>query len=283
MIGARASFALILALVAGCGSGTQSTKQRATEVCTGVEQLQMGALTLPPPSRAPPGMQVMWENGSRFVYVDGTCRYWALPPLPRWAEVRTGVLTPLEEQALISRLRYESWSGWAGELHPGSGLLDADVVILSEGMRPPATVLCFGGCIGAPVPPELQGVAGGLADLAAELWSAGVPVSGDVWFVLVREEVSELPVQYWDWPLAADASGLAIGELEASELAWGHGHRASAADADALRALRAEFASSPVAELVPHLPIKDARGDRYKLFLRDAMPYEDEAGLIRPH
>ncbi len=70
-------------------------------------------------------------------------------------------------------------------------------------------------------------------------------------------------------------------ELEASLLAWGFGRVASGSDADALRALRAAYRETFEASVLYHLPVKDSQGNRYRLFFRDTIPYEDGWGLIR--
>lgn len=276
-------FLVILVVVTlGCGHNA-SPSTSPLNICTGRERLELSAVSLPLPARAPPGMQVMWENGHSFVYVDGSCRYWALTPQDVWAEVRTGQLTADAERSLLARVRYESWHSWVGEHHPSSIANDADIVILVPGMRAESTVTCFEGCGSAPVPSELQATARDLGQIATDLWMTGNPVTGDVRFVLVREETSEVPIQYLEWPLAIEPSTLSISESEAAQLSWGRGQIASNQDADSLRALRAGFRDSPLVGLVPHIPVKDSNGFRYKLFLRDTIPYEDETGLIRPN
>lgn len=245
----------------------------------------MGTLYLPPPARTPPGMQVMFENGSSFVYVDGTCRYWAWTFATEhfWSEVRTGVLEPHAERDLIARLQYAAWRGWSGDHHSRAGVFDADLLVLMPDMTIDKMVRCFDGCVDEPTPAPLRAVASQVRDIAGDLWALGAPVSGDVRFVLVREEVDAIPlITYYDWPLSIDPSSVAIGEIEAAMMAWGGGRLASRTDAHALRSLRATYRDTSTAEWLPHVPVKDREGNRYHLFFRDTIPYEDEQGLIRP-
>ncbi len=224
----------------------------------------------------------MFENGAWFFYVDDSCQYWARTPGGAWAETRTGILTSTQELALAARLGSSTWGAWAGEHVPRDGIYDADLIALMPGMQLDSMILCFGGCGGEPVPPGLQTAASEIMPIAAELWSTGVAVTGDVRYQVVREETDPLPVDYLDWPLGFSASDVAISELDAARASWGQGRSATGTDAASLRALRQQYLGSTTPELVPQIPVKDANGDRYKVFLRDSLPQEDAAGLVRP-
>lgn len=253
-------------------------------LCSGTAsgQLTFGMLALPPPSRVFPGMHVMWENGDSFVYVDEACTYWVLPPGDAWAETRTGILTSPQRLALEARLSSSSWGVWSGEHIPRDGIFDADLMAIMPGMKLDSVILCFGGCGGAPIPTGLQTAAAEIRPIAAELWAIGVAVTGGVRYQVVREETDPLPVDYLAWPLALSASEIAISEADAARVPWGQGRSATGTDAASLRALRQQYRSTTTPELVPQIPVKDANGDRYKVFLRDSLPQEDVAGLVRP-
>ena len=275
-------FALGVA-VAAVACATNRDQEPAGHLCagTGTSQLSFGALSLPPPARVVPGMHVMFENGSSFFYVDDSCHYWAKTPADAWSEVRTGVLTRTQELALAARLGSSNWDAWAGEQVPRDGISDANLLVLMPQMSIDSMIMCFGGCAGEPVPAGLQTAAAEVSVIAAELWASGAAVTGDVRYFVVREEFP-VPVPYLDWPLALNVSDIATSELDAASGSWGRGRSATGPDAASLRALRSQYLSSTTPELVPHIPVMDANGDRYKVFLRDSLPQEDASGLVRP-
>ncbi|MFP2912283.1 hypothetical protein ACLESD_46130 [Pyxidicoccus sp. 3LFB2] len=48
------------------------------------------------------------------------------------------------------------------------------------------------------------------------------------------------------------------------------------------RHLRARYAAHPISTNYAYVPVKDAAGRHYQLYLRDALPLEDARGLVRP-
>ena len=108
-------------------------------------------------------------------------------------------------------------------------------------------------------------------------------MTGGVRLVIVTEETpSPAPIPYLDRPLPVDPASIAISEAEAIDLTWGQGRAVDGADADALRVLRSAYLVSTLPGLFPHIPVQGRLGNTFKVFLRDSLPYEDAAGLIRP-
>jgi hypothetical protein len=277
---------LVLLAVAACAaSGCGRAVDRSIEasplsICSGDPGLEMGALVLGG-GLIYPGMQVMLENGTPFVYVDGTCRFWAWTFANHgWNEVRTGVLDRDAEHDLAVRLQYGSWPAWAGHDYFDTSVFDGGVLVLIPDMSIEREITCYGLCVDEAIPAPLRAVAADLRDVATDLWAAGEPVTGDVRYVVVLGEGDPVPATHYDWPLSFEPSSVAITEGEAYLLGEGGGRVASGADAEALRALRATYRQT--AMLVPQIPVKDSAGRWYKLFFRDTIPYEDERGLIRP-
>jgi hypothetical protein len=64
-------------------------------------------------------------------------------------------------------------------------------------------------------------------------------------------------------------------------LGFGDGVLLTGADAEALRAMRADFLrSDPVRRGIPSIVIRNGDGPVYFVRVRDTIPFEDERGLI---
>jgi len=82
------------------------------------------------------------------------------------------------------------------------------------------------------------------------------------------------------WPLATPAASVAITIAEAS---YRRGSSAIATDAaaEALRSLRRASAYTNVRSLTGgYIPFVDETGARFQLYMRDAIPPEDDHGLL---
>jgi hypothetical protein len=255
----------------------------APEICVGSTELKLGALTLPPVGRLGPGEQVAVENGSSFLYVDGTCRYWVQTNRHSlaWESSRSGVLDDAGQQRVLESLQYGRWAEWDGDWSPPNGADDAAPLILYQGPAGQPLIACRGMCMGDPVPADLQAVAKGFEPLLDLLWTQAQDVQGPIRFVVVSHPSTdnEVPLR---WPLdSLDPASIAISPQDASTMAYGMGRVTSTEEeAGAFRALRQEFRMTPNARFTPHIPVQDAAGNRYRFHMRDALPLEDERGLI---
>lgn len=221
----------------------------------------------------------MWENGSSFLYVDGECHFWVQAG-DLWNETREGVLTPKEEESLIEVLHFGEWGELAGAWHNSSAVFDADATVFYDQRN---RIACSGDCDGSETPDAVHEMTKEYPATLLNLWERGTPTHGAFRATAVvidpPDNYSEVPD--FAWPLSREISQFAVSELEATALGYGAGVLLDE-ETDRLRDLRESYRSSPVRRAVDHLPVKDAEGVRYRLYLRDTLPFEDESGLVRP-
>jgi hypothetical protein len=250
--------------------------------CDGGTSLTLGLLTLPNIARVFPGQQVMWDNGARFLFLTGTCDYWAARG-DLWVPPRTGHLSEDQAIALAGSLKLDAWPTWAGAWTPDNSVFDAPTLALLPGLDLRQTVFCSRLCRGAPVPNDLQQLAQTYPDDLERLWTSGVPVESDIRYMLVRATTNQPPaLGAFDWPLTeATFTAAALTAAQAADAPYGSGHLAQGADAVTLRDLRQRYRTSDIGRQLPFIPVWASDGGWYQLYLRDTLPIEDPTGLIR--
>jgi hypothetical protein len=219
------------------------------------------------------GTDVLFENGSPFLVVDGTCRYWAMEDT--FSGVRSGVLSHAQEDALYATLELARWPALAGTYHP------AECAFSSSWLRfTTSRIVAMPSCSREDDSAPVSSIIDSVKRSTAELFERGVAVEGAVRFTLVTED----PSGAWPplvqglaapWPLSVPASSLASTMAEAGDYRAGTSRSAEPPDADALRRIRDRFVAAGGPSLSGgFIPIEGRSGDRYQLFVRDAVPYE---------
>jgi len=218
------------------------------------------------------GAYLPLENGVHFLFVDGTCHYWA--QRRQNEELRTGELTDEDEEALIAASRFRAWRGlagaWTGENIPFDGgltrLWDASFALNCQA------------CQGDGSPPGVQEALAGAYTQLGELWAAGAPIQEGPLRLLLLDD-GEGYMNALAWPLTPPPE--AYVHTPASE---NHGVSTLISDPDDVRKLRAlqseHRARSPSGPEV--IPVMGDAGKVYTLGLREALPFEDARGLIDP-
>lgn len=144
-----------------------------TPICDGSEGLRL-AVVLGGSSLT--GPQIMNEIGFAYVYVLGTCEYFALPltadgPGGQWPDARTGVLDLANEEALSRAVDYGNLADYAGAWSDPEEL-DASTLYVSDGVH---TMSCYGSCLDGPA--GADELWGGLA-FTDSLWELGEAYAG---------------------------------------------------------------------------------------------------------
>jgi hypothetical protein len=216
-----------------------------------------------------PYTSVLSELGYDFLYVDGSCHYWAHQPLSvtdeyyLWRPYREGILTPADEQRLHEAVRYDGSP--ADTCAPRTAVLDAGASFLWDGR-------------------ELRSCADGSFDasgpLRAELYDAATAVTGPMRIQIGKDSYPEAPMVY-DWPLAASIDQFVIeyGETRSFRID-------DVAAATALRSLRDQAIED--SEGSPRyfpgvITIRSSDGNEsYFMSLRDELPFVGADGSWLP-
>jgi len=122
-------------------------------------------------------------------------------------------------------------------------------------------------------------------DMARPLWSAGAPLDGQgVRIIAVRLDPGTYAfVPHASWSLAVALQSISQDAGTAQLQGYGHGLLFEGSDATRLRALRAMYVAGNYRQQgVPGLPVDGEGGAIYLLFIRDALPFEDTSGIVRP-
>lgn len=236
-------------------SSQASMGRRICDGSTGI-RLAVGYGGGGPPS---PYTSVLSELGYDFLFVDGTCHYWAHQPLSvvdeyyLWRPYREGVLTPADEQRLHDVVSYD---GSPAECVPRMAVPDAGAAFFWDGG-------------------ELRSCADDVFDasgpLRIELYSAATAVTGPMRIQVGKDSYSEAPVAY-DWPLATPIDQFVIegGESRSFRID-------DVAAATALRSLRdqaIDASESSSRYFIGVITVRSGENnERYFMSLRDELPF----------
>jgi hypothetical protein len=187
------------------GSDAQAVVSR--QICDGSPQIRFAYGFAD--DRFPAVSSILYDLGSDYLYVDGTCHYWVDQPTAivdeyndqpiiivdeyrYWRPVREGILTADQEVALHAAVGYDDFSQ-----APACPSVAADVSTarLWDGER---VHLCRGGLL---APPDWP--------MRAELYSAASPVSGPMRIKLSTVSVSARELKY-EWPLDDPAANYLV-------------------------------------------------------------------------
>ena len=146
-------------------------------------------------------------------------------------------------------------------------------------------IQCNNTCQGPGLPDALSDMANQYHAVLDRLWDGGTEVDGPLRFILVTSPRID-GLTYFPWAVTdLDPMALALDEGGAIELQLGEGLLTSTAlQAQQLRDLRTAYLQSPegASRNVVYIPVVDADGGCYRLYLRDTIPIEDARGLVRP-
>jgi hypothetical protein len=198
------------------------------------------------------------------------------PPEIGVFETRTGVLDAEAEAALAELVRYGEWDELVGYWdEPGAD--DVTSMHMHDGTQ---TIICRGGC---PTAPEvLPGITFAAMATFAELWQAGEPL-GDA---PMRVASMALGPDYepggfdevFEWTVDLDLATVAV-SYEQLMMSGVGTLIDDPTTTVALREFRAQHAEA-VSRFDNNLIVETPSGELYNLYMRDAVPFEDEQGLI---
>lgn len=219
--------------------------------------------------------------GFRYLYVLGTCEYYALPTLDgvQWPDAHTGVIDLDTEEALSRALTYGDLAEIAG-LWGTDGLADASTLLVSDGVH---TVACYGGCELGPLAAQALWREMGWI---TTLWEKGEPLLGSLRVSVVGfpGEAGSLPSA--PWPLMVDPWSIATMATPTSDFPTVRIDEGP--ELATLRELRRQYREDDLPADTPnslyshgHLLFHDlGEVDLFKLWIRDVLPIEDDDGHI---
>jgi hypothetical protein len=263
-------------------------------ICDGSDGLRLAYRTTAPQVwHVFPEMKVRWAPGISFLYVDGRCHFWVRPidgydetadtgiSRDRYVETREGVLTAEEADALGRDLGYGDW-----------GAIDREVFTAGSGTHPGHIEMWAGGqyfrCVrscGHEVPTALVQRAEAWAD---RLYDRAAPMTGPLRgraFIWGDPAVgSTFPVPPVVTPTPIDRPTVllerAVSLGEGQTLDYGGAPLITDPDEVALwRGLWRDFIHNEHAYWSGPFVV-DAAGTIYQFSIRDALPFEDEDGLV---
>jgi len=221
------------------------------------------------------------EVGFYYLYVRGDCRYWALtfqkPPEVAVFETRTGVLDADAEAALAELVRYGEWADLVG-YYDEEGAFDVTWTFVHDGTE---LIVCRGDC---PTAPEsVIDIQLSANTTFHELWTAGEPLADDAPMRIVAMDLGPDYIpggfdEVFEWTIDLDLATVAV----SYEQLMMSGVSTLIDDPELASALR-EFRAAhpePVSRFDNNLIVETPSGAYYNVFMRDAVPFENEQGLI---
>lgn len=262
------SWLLVLGLiVSGCGPREDPSRR----ICDGSTEVRAAVQVVGGQLSSEQILRV--ENGHFFFFIDGTCRF--AVKAQSQGEVRTGTLTAAEEEALAAKLGYRAWAGFDGNWSGAPGAHDASTLRLWDHRY---LASCYAGC-GDTAPKELRELSESLGAFLTPYWEQGTPYRGEAMRLLVVDDIRTTHAAY-EWPLMTLASTFMLPEGQYPDV--GRSFEIRGDDADALRSIQADFLeSASEMDRDQPIPILTAEGERLGMLLREALPWEDDAGLVQ--
>jgi hypothetical protein len=264
----------------GGAETSEASDGAVSRLCDGTSQLRLWALFVP--GMEPSGSLVRVELGYPFLLVDGKCNYWVNggwvdDPLSRDRAVRTGALDDANAEALTRAIPLTSVAALA-DCEPVPGSFDVPARII-RGVLDGAT------CDGSGALFDSAWTA--ISTTAASLWGQGAPVNGPLHISAVQVPSGVLKAPPYPWPIALPLKSFLIDPNNTGSTLYARGVSFPVADPsveEALRSLRDLYLADRTAQPGVYanwdgLIATDQETTAY-VYMRDAVPYEDDHGLL---
>ena len=248
----------------------------AISICDGSADIRL-AIRIAGGGPGSAGMTMLSENGFRLLLIDGACDAWILnghnDPL------RILSVSRAREQQLIAALRLGHW----GEIStfPGGGCADAPAIAYRFADERISGPVC-----GLANDHPLHTLNEAFAQQVQELYAAGTPVSGKVRYLLIEDngEARLDARRPFIWQLNIPADAVPLSKEEATFYRGGNSQQATGTDAERLRGIRTTTANGtlPNGTTLDFTTIAGPDNTLYLLYIRDALPFEDDSGLLPP-
>jgi hypothetical protein len=263
--------------------------------------LRFAATSTIDPTAIAVGSNVLYDLGVHWVYIDGQCHYWAhvnSAPGDDWRPVREGTLNPDQVATIEARFSFGEWRTLRG----GWGVPDATSHSSPEIFyNDQALIQCLNCC--GEAPSDKRAEFGKVCDMALarfelvqQLYDAGADVKAGPMRVLTypgvypdedpSEERTPTHVRAFDWPFSQPLDDFALPKKQigpSSSLTFGDAHLVvDEAGVAALRQARYAYLSGELGPTFSNMMVtsEPGSGKRYAIYFRDAIPLENERGLV---
>lgn len=297
----------VLTACGGQGGDTDSVPQVSEPpavpetICDGSPGLRFAATVAIDPAAIAVGSHVLYDLGIHWVYIDGQCHYWAhVNNLPGddWRPVREGTLSGDEVAAIEARFHFGEWKALRGGWGVPSGVIHLSV---DSFYNDQTLVQCLNCCGDAPSDKRAEfakvcDMSLARFELVQQLYDAGADVTSGPMRLMVypgvypdedpSEERTPANVKAFDWPLSQSLDSFALPKNQigpSSSLTFGDAQLiADEAGVAALREARHKYLSGELGPTFSNLMVTSEPGSekRYVIYFRDAIPLENERGLV---
>lgn len=262
---------LLAALTIGCGGeDTTPDDQLREHICDGSQDLRLawfkfnaGGLVRTP---------FQFEVGFSYLYVRGDCEYWVLT---NGIESHHGVLDEEQEAELAEIVHYDDWDGLT-QRWPDPDAYDVPLMVVDDG-HSEYQIGCLGECPVAPQP--VRDMEAAYHDKLESMWEEGEPSMEPMRLLAARIPEDHSPDEMFIVPWTVDLAlaSVAVEWLEMEEM----GKSVLVDDPVVLAQLR-EFRDEHIDRLehFTDFYVEVEPGVIYELYVRDAVPFEGEDGLI---
>jgi hypothetical protein len=267
----RARIALLAAaLAAGCADEdtTPPDDEPRARICDGSQDLRLGWFLTNAGGLLRTPFQI--ELGFSYLYVRGDCEYWVLHD---GLESHHGVLDEDQETALAELVHYDDWDGLT-QRWPEPEAHDVALLVIDDG-HSEYQIGCLGECPVAPEP--VLEMRAAYRDQLELMWENGEPYTGPMRLLAARIPDDLNPNDVVPWTVDLDLASVAVDWLDMEAV----GMSVRIEDPDTLAQLR-EFRDEHVdgLEQFGDFYVEVEPGVVYELYLRDAVPFEGDDGLI---
>ena len=263
--------------------GTMETTA-GMSICNGSNAITLGYFRADSPHAVAVGAQVVYENGTAFLYVNGSCDYWVFGytdssgHMTTTQSTRQGHLSADLAASLEADTRYRDWVSLKGRWHSGAVGSSGDT--LTNGA---VDLVCDQNCTWSGAPAQIAPLFASVVSWVDRLASAGHDVGGSV-RVLAADVTASMPTWRWaaaTWPLSTPLTAVMV--TDPTTVSFGQGHLLTGDDAIAVRNLRDNQHAEKYSPLwaADFVPVREPDGGLASLFVRDDLPNEDANGLIR--
>lgn len=255
------------------------TKAPAQKLCDGVAELKLRIFYAGQNDREPRGSIVRVENGAPSFGVDGKCHYFISGGWDTVTDVhnepwREGQLDEDTQRAFEEAFPLADLAELA-DCQPNQ-VSDPSMIVFT-------TASSHAACL-APGP-KLMAAYDAFHSRIEALWKNGEPMKGALW-ISVTQAVPGSPTTLYDWPLEQPLNTFFVPLPQAGSRVGfmnGEGHAITDLDqAQKLRDIRKMFLDEQAAKTTArdHAPlVKEGMLSGF-LYMRDALPYEDDHGLL---
>ncbi|RAL20084.1 hypothetical protein DL240_18820 [Lujinxingia litoralis] len=221
--------------------------------------------------------RLMNEHGYDFLMIDGECNYWSYETSGYMAPVVSGSLTEEQAAAISADLSVNDWVNYDDDFYQQPEYAHASVHVF---WSPDSSFSCSADCtrwFGNQDATEIRE--------NARQWLQELNESGEsnpqAFRIMVIEAPHELHFDAPPVPVGFDLQSYVFSEEEYGRYCEGDSHYVTGEVAVELARLREDFINGMYGSGRFGIAMEDEDGKVYEVYLRDALPQEDENGLIR--